>query len=264
MQSEQQGNKVPDKLKEIEGSIESIFQAMNGPAVGAKEGGGQQGGQGKQGGQSQEGKQPQASTQGNQAAPQDPWGKVDPIINKLHYSWNDYMAQAVKAGASKTLIGNFDTALNSLTNSIISKNKTNTLMGASHLYSYIPDFYSLYRSQTSPEIKRIRYYARDAMLNSMTPNWPQAEADIESLKSSWSLCKSTIPKEQQDAGNRLDFSIYQLESVIKEKNQPLTDIKGKVALTNIESLEKAIEEQANRGGGNAGGTSSAGVSVGNQ
>lgn len=276
MQSEQQGGKVPDQLKEIEGSIESIIKAMNGPAIGAKDEGdkgGKPAGQsdGKQGGQQggqpggQQGGQP-GGQQPGQAAQQpkqpDTWEKVAPIVNKMHYAWNNYMPLAVKEGANRSLIDNFENALNGLTNSVISKNHDHTLMAANNLYQYIPDFYSLYRTKTSPEIKRIRYYTRDAVLNAMISNWSQAESDINSLKSSWSLYKNAVSKDHQDSANKLDFSIYQLERVVKEKNQPLTDIKGRVALSNIESMEKSMEDQSkqkgaggSQSGGGAGGTS---------
>lgn len=283
----QEGDKAPDQLKEMEESIEAIIAALKGPAVGVKEEekkgqGGQdgqkqqgsqtqqentQGGQDKQGGQGgqenkkqdgpgqSQGQGGQGGQQQNQQPPkqESPWEKISPVISKLHYTWNDYMTQAVKAGATRALVDNFDMALNNLTKSIISNNETNTLMDANKLYSFIPDFYNLYRTKTSPEIKRIRYFTRDAMLYSKTGNWEQAEANLTSLKASWSLYKNTVPKEQQDLANRLDFAISQLETVVKEKNQPLTDIKGRVALSDIEALEKAVEEQAEKGGSQSSG-----------
>jgi len=47
---------------------------------------------------------------------------------------------AAKKNAGRNLIDGFSTALNSLTDTVISKNKTNTLLAASYLYAYIPDF----------------------------------------------------------------------------------------------------------------------------
>ncbi|WP_193438382.1 hypothetical protein [Clostridium thermosuccinogenes] len=200
----------------------------------------------------EEQKQPQAQ--------KDPWQKITPIINDLHYKWNSYMPSAAKKGASNKLIDSFGTSLNSLTNTIIAKNKTNTLMAASMLYANIPDFYSLYRTKTSPEIKRVRYYARNAMLNSMTANWIQANNDMDNLKSSWSLFKNTISKEQQDLASKLDFSIVELEKAIKEKNQPIIDIKGRITLSNVDEMEKAMDEED--GGGSSDGGSESGDSKG--
>lgn len=286
-QQQQQSEKIPDQLKSIEENVEKIFKALGGPSVELKEeqdkekgkeqqseeqsqGGqeaqgneqqenegqegsqkeGQEGqeGQGGQGGQSEQGQKDQQKQQKQQ--PQDPWQKIVPIANDLHYKWNAYMPEAVKKGADKKLIDSFGTALNSLTNTIIAKNKTNTLMAASFLYAYIPDFYSLYKTNTSPEVKRIRHYIRNSMLNAMTANWTQSDADINNLKSSWTLFKNVIEKDQQDFSNKLDFSIYELDKAIKERNQPIIDIKGRIAISNIEELEKAMEKASENVGQN--------------
>ncbi|MCX7841596.1 MAG: hypothetical protein N2489_00790 [Clostridia bacterium] len=283
VQTEQQSEKVPEQLKSIEASIENIFKTLNGPAAvdeGAEEKGGKQpqGMQGQGGGQQDknqessnkkkneesadgegESKNKEGSIDGGkeekaeqdtqqkqpkqQAQPQDPMDMLTPLVNSLHYQWNSYMPMAVKQGANRQLLESFSTGLNSLTNTIIGKNKTNTLLAASYLYAYIPDFYSLYRTSTSPEIKRVRHYTRNAMLNAMTANWVQADSDIGNLKSSWSILKNTIPKEQQENASKLDFSVMELEKVVREKNQPLVDIKGRVAMSNIQLLEKSMEKK---------------------
>ncbi|MCX7708553.1 MAG: hypothetical protein N2484_01760 [Clostridia bacterium] len=273
-QGGQEADKVPDQLRSMEGSIEQILQTLNGPSAmqdkspgtqpqgagqqsqqkgkeggqeGAKKGGDKEGGDkeggGKEGGDketvSQQGGSPAQPAQQAQApTPQEPWDTLSPIINNLHYQWNAYMPLAMKKGANKQLVDNFSTALNSLTNTIIGKNKTNTLLAASYLYAYIPDFYTLYRTESSPEIKRVRHYIRNAMLNAMTANWVQAETDLNNLKSTWTLYKNAVPKDQQENAGKLDYSIYELEKVIKEKNQPLIDIKGRVALSNVQAMDK--------------------------
>lgn len=266
-QQSQKSDEIPSQLKDIESGIEKIIKTLNGPAVETEEdkkkestggtqgktgqqqsgeskggsdqqsGGGGQGG-GSQGGTSQGGGQ---QTQ-QQVQPPDPWKQIDPVINKLHYQWSSYTPMAVKMRASRQLIDNFSNALNNLTNTIISKNSTNTLLAASNLYSYVPDFYMLYRTEASPEIKRIRYYTRDAILNSMTANWAQSDTDMNNLKASWSLFKNTSSSDNQDMYNTLDLSIYELDKVIKARNQPLSDIKGRVIMSNIAELEKSMEK----------------------
>lgn len=284
-QSEQQSDtdKVPSDLTELENNIEMIVKTLDGPTVQVKEETqqGRQGvssgqekqdakkdqggskskeeGQGKQGDKSQQGQEQQQgqapSTTQQRQQPQDPMEKIVPIINKMHYQWNNLMHLAIKKGAKKALINNFDNALNSLTNTVIGKNKTNTLMAASYLYAYIPDLYSLFNPKASPEIKRIRYYSRNAILNSLTANWTQADSDIANLKSTWSLYKNALNKEQQDMVSKLDVSIYELEKVVKERNQPLTDIKGRVAFSNIEALEKGAGDESKKGSQSGGGQS---------
>ncbi|KNY24799.1 hypothetical protein [Pseudobacteroides cellulosolvens] len=186
------------------------------------------------------GNKPQSSP--GKSPQQDPWTKITPLVNRLHYQWNELRPDASSKGASRELTDNFSNSLNNLTNTIITKNKEGTLMASNKLYSYIPDILYLYKSKTSPELKRVKYYTRDAVLNSLTPNWSVAEADITSLKSSLSTFKNTTDKKLNEDVSKLDYSISELEKVIKDKNQPLIDIKGRVVLTNINALEKASEK----------------------
>ena len=69
---------------------------------------------------------------------------------------------------------------------------------------------------------------------------------ITVLSSSWTLYKNAVPKDQQEDANKLDLSIYEFEKVMKEKNQPLIDIKGRVTLSNIQSLEQALEKESGK------------------
>jgi hypothetical protein len=269
LSGEEGPDKIPEQLKDMEESIEKIISAMDGPTAGLEEEGKAMQGKDSQEkqqalGENRTGSKKEQENSGEKNKVQDQnedqnqtqeqekkagakvqegrWEEITPIVNSMHYKWNSYMPSAVKMGANKKLIDDFSNALNSLTDTIISKNQTNTLLAASYLYAYIPDFYSLYKTNPTPEIKRIRYYTRNAMLNAMTANWTQAGNDINNLKSSWSIFKNTPDKEQQDHVTRLDFSIYELDKVIREKSQTLTDIKGRVAMANIDSLEKAIKE----------------------
>lgn len=160
----------------------------------------------------------------------------------MHYELNGYTPEAIKLGASKSLLDGLETSLNDLTLAVMNKNRDNTIMTANRLYSYIPDLFALHKSSISPEIKRIRYYIRDSILNSLADNFPQSETDISSMKSSWSMLKISLSKEMQDNAGKLDFSIYELEKVVKEKNKALVDIKGRVALSNVSALEKAMKK----------------------
>jgi hypothetical protein len=266
---------APEQLTGIEENIESIITALKGPSVPkedvsskdhdksdkqdkekspqSEESGdkGKQSGQGGGESKSSESPSPGESTpppkEGDtgskpQPSPQDPWAQITPLVNSLHYQWNELMPNASSKGAARELIDNFSNSLNNLTNTIITKNKESTLMASNKLYSYIPDILYLYKSKTSPELKRVKYYTRNSVLNSLAPNWPMADTDITSLKSSWSTYKNTIDKKQHESVSKLDYSINELEKVIKDKNQPLIDIKGRVVLTNINALEKASEE----------------------
>lgn len=281
-EKEQQSEKIPDDLKEIEENIEKIISSLDGPAVGIRKEESKDSTQGTQGtkvestdkkegetnqeaekkdekkkedekekeGNKEEGETKKGDSEGkssnkdvsSKTQQKDPWEKITPIINKMHYTWNSYMPQALKKGANQKVLDDFSNALNNLTNTIITKNKENTLIAANYLYTYIPDLFSIYKTRSPSEIKRIRYYARNAILNSLTSNWKQAELDMDNLKSTWMILRNVINKENQDSINKLDLSITELEKVVKSENKQLADIKGRIALANIEEIEKSLED----------------------
>ncbi len=262
---EQESEKAPEKLAAIESNIEKIFKSLDGPSVTIEDEKKQEDGQKSQQESTQK-QNSQESSQGNsssqpgqsgggqqgagqqQKAPQpekkDPWKEIEPIINNLHYQWNDYMPEAVKKGADPKITGNFSTALNMLTDIVNSKDMLKTMESANRLYGCVFDLYSLYRTKMSPEIKRMRYLIRNTILDAMTGNWEQADKDASNINMSWSLLKNTLGKDQQADMGKLDFSILELEKVIAGKNAVLTDIKGRVALSNIQSIEKSYKKES--------------------
>ncbi|NLL05383.1 MAG: hypothetical protein GX270_06250 [Clostridiaceae bacterium] len=279
VKTNEESDKVPKDLEEIENSIEKIIKVLEGPAASTKDEG-EQNKQEEQEGQNQEKSSPpqgkesedkdsenenkedggeqkdaQNSEQSKKAdqdndkakqektaAPKDPWQEITSTINKLHYQWNGYIPSVTKKNASRELIDNFDNTLNALTSISVTKDKNQTLMTANNLYLFIPDFYMLYKTPTSPEIKRIRYYIRNAVLNGTILNWEQASKDVSNLKATWAIYKNTIDPNNQDLASKLDYSIYELEKVVNENNMYLTDIKGRIAISNTESVEKAAKE----------------------
>ena len=269
-QSSSEPDKLPADLTGLEDNVETIVKTLDGPAVQESES--SQSGQSSssqqsessQSGQSSSSQQSESSQSGqssssqqgsqssqqsqtngpSSSSQQDPMYKISSIVENMHYQWNNLMPEAIKKGANNDLVNNFDNSLNNLSSTVKGKNNTSIMMAANQLYAYIPDLYSLFQTKSSPQIKRMRYYARGAILNASTANWNQADSDINNLKAVWVLCKSGLSKDQQDLANKLDLSIYELEKVIKERNQPLVNIKGKIELSNTQALEKATENKS--------------------
>ncbi|MBW7571360.1 hypothetical protein [Caproiciproducens faecalis] len=273
-----ESEEVPSDLTELENNIEMIEQTLDGPSIqtkpmqqagqstqsgegaqsgdDAQSGGGAQSGQSDQsqpGSQSSQQGQGQQQSQPSSSSQQDPIEKIPAIVDKMHYQWNNLMPVAIKKGANNDLVNNFGNRLNDLSSTVVSKNKMKTLIAANQLYVYIPDLYLLFKSKLSPEIKRVRYYSRSAILNASSANWTQADSDMSSLKSVWAVYRNSLSKDQQDNATKLDLSINELEKVIKERKQPLIAIKGKVEFSNIQALEKATQKES---GGQSGGQQS--------
>lgn len=279
-----QVEKEPKELKDMEAGIEEIIGSLDGPSLGTAEekqkggasqsskgseskpggkesqqkSGDQQGkeqagdGQGKEQAGGGQGAQQQTPQKEAQPKPEDPWSKIGGVIAVLHYQWNEYMPDAAKKGATLKMTENFSNALNHLTVSTPAKNKVEVLKAANSLYAVVPDLYSLYRIKMSPEIKRMAYFTRNIVLDSMTDDWAQADKDMSGLEASWSIARNSLGKEQQKDSGKLDFSITELKKVVVSKNKQLTDIKGRVALSNIGAVVKSYEKESQQGGESSG------------
>ena len=264
LSTEKTSRETPKELESIEESIEKIFLSLNGPASnieknnqesknnsGKKKEDNNNNQDNKDEGEKDEGENENNQTEKEETNEnnskdneQNNWVEIDSTINKLHYQWNSFISFAMEINTSAELIDNFSMALNNLTNMILNRDQVNSLMAANNLYAYIPDFYMLFDTPYSPEIKRLRHYTRSAMLNIFIENWADSEKDLQNLKSSWSFYKNSIQKERPERANKLDYSIHEFEMVINEKNKSLSSIKGKVTLNNIDVLENEQKENS--------------------
>ncbi|NLL51296.1 MAG: hypothetical protein GX248_01175 [Peptococcaceae bacterium] len=245
---EEKAEKVPKQLEELDLTLEKVFKNLGGPtAVASQEQ--QQGNSKNQSTQNQ--KQQQAdnnspqSQNGRQteqnAQSSDPWQQAASDIESLHSAWNDYMPEITQKGASKELLDKFSDALNNLTKAVETKDKNKTMLAANNLYAGIAEMYALYKIKTVPGLKLLIYHTRNVILNSAIENWSDTNTARDDLKAAWSLVRTTL-EGQKDGEVKLDLSINELDKVIKEKNIDLIEIKGKLILANIESLQKSLKE----------------------
>ena len=247
-QKEQSGQKQGSQQQgsQQQGTKQQGSQQQGTQQQGTQQGTQQQGTQQQstqQQGTQQQGTQQGQQNKGSQQQDGGKWSEIEKLISNLHYQWNDFMPEIAKKGADMKLVDNFDNALNNLTTTVATKDTEKTLTSANALYSYIPDLYSLYRVKMSPEAKRMIFHTRSIILEAAKDNWEQVKKDDEALEKSWNLFRNTLEKEQQQIGDKLNFSIYELNKVASEKNKQLADIKGRIVLSNIKELQKSFEEK---------------------
>jgi chemotaxis protein histidine kinase CheA len=264
-----QEDKLPKELEEIEKGIDDINKDLKGPTEeedkspnneedNKEEQQSKEGEQNKENQQesqneqkdtenssisNQQGEQEQKKEESEEQKQKETWDKVKTAVDELHYKWNKYKPMAIKKGIDNKVVEGFGTTLNNLTNVLQQRNQMDTLTEINKLYSFIPDFYALYKTDVPAEIKRIKYYVRNIMLNAIIENWIQTEADIKELKTVWSIYKGSMKEEQKDISDLMSLSIVDIEKVVLEKDKVLVGIKGKVCLLNIKELEDVIKKE---------------------
>lgn len=196
--------------------------------------------QGQQQGQQQTQQQGQQQTQ----APS-PWEQADRTVKSIHKKWNEYQPEAVKVGIQSEIINNFTNDLNILTNDIANKNLMNTLNDANNLYKYIPEFLSHYKEK-SIDIKKLRYYTRDVMYKSRFDKWDFADTSIASAKSILPNLRINAKENVKKNYESLEYAVYDMEKVTKDRQKSLIQIKGNVVLDNIKNIEKFIKNESEK------------------
>lgn len=255
----QKEEKKPDKLKKIEEDVEAMVGMLGGVPTGSEEGGQQKQGQNEQGGQqnapdkaqggqSQDGQQKQGEKQPVkqekpllESKPQVNWEEAFKNVEEIHKEWNDYIAEAAKNGVSKSNIDGFSNNLDDLTGYISVKDRVPALLAANSLTLYIANFWMSYDGKVPPDVKRLKHYVRNIIYYSYIPDWPSAEKNMNISKNLFQSIRTVSDKEKQDLINKVDYSIQELDRVVKRKNPSLIKIKGKLVADNIIDLEKQME-----------------------
>lgn len=170
------------------------------------------------------------------------WQDALDDLKSVHSKWNAYMPKAVSVHIGTNAIESFSDALNNVTNIFREKDRIKTLIAVNKVYYYITDFYKNYKNKKSPELKKIKYYTRDIILESINNNWNKTDSEFSNLQYSWNVAKTTVSKEEDEKSDKLDMAILEFSKVIKEKNSELINIKGALLLKNLQDFEDDKEQ----------------------
>ena len=233
----QQIQKVRDQRTQM------VRQQMN---ASQKENNDEQGNQGQQKsnqsgqkqGQQQQGKQQKNQNQDVQQTQLTiNWQDFEKRIKAVNELWNNYEPQAKKDGAPDVLISQFEKQLNTLTSTIMARNEEETLVAANGLYQYYPQFFNLYRHKAPPEIKEIKYYLQEIVINAEAGKWEDAAALLENMEKAWQTAKSRMQKPDHELNERIDHAMQDFSQVVKQKDLQLVKIKGEILLKNVEKVK---------------------------
>ncbi|MGE4282713.1 MAG: hypothetical protein AB7G87_03240 [Clostridia bacterium] len=248
-ESEEESEKAPDTLKELEASIQDILKELDAKKepekkeaeikVETKTEIKQEESKDKS---SNENKQETTQEVKKESEEDKKWESVSKKVEEIHKQWDSLQPEVVKAATPKKTIDDFSNTLNTLTIYAESKDMQNTLSFTNELYRLIPDFLEQYKDKIPPDVKRMTYFIRDAKYNGKINQWEKSASSINNLKSHWAIVKAQAKKEQEKQISQVDFSIIELEKVVILNNMILTDLKSNITLENIKKLEESFQK----------------------
>lgn len=165
-------------------------------------------------------------------------------VTTLHSTWNSYEPKAVSDLATQTTLKEFEDTLSSLTKSIEAKDDYLGLMDVTQLSKYLPDFYTLYKTDTPPDLDRIKFAIKKIQLITEKKNYEMAKSTLKYLDSIWVTLKPKLKKDNMDAMNKFEFALSDIKSAIDAQDDTLVKAKSEVMLTIISDIEKQSKKKS--------------------
>ena len=109
---------------------------------------------------------------------------------------------------------------------------------AIQLTKHISNFLTLYDTNISPSILRLKYYIRDIQNTSLQENWEIAQKDLQKIKELWPIIQPKVIKDKEDLSLQFTQSILDLEKIILDQNKQLIPIKCEIVLSNIDKISE--------------------------
>ncbi|MEL7568737.1 MAG: hypothetical protein AAGU27_28255 [Dehalobacterium sp.] len=250
-QESAQKPKEPKELKDITKDIESILKEEQKKQE-IKEKPNQSEEQNKSGhesaqtqsgeGEKQQGQQKEAKQDSQKSGMQD-WTKEEKAVQSIHQKWNLLETFAVKAGAEDSLIMEFETNLDSLTNQVMEKNIMETQKSANKLYGSAIKIDELFQTDNPPQADMMKYFTKESLLAIEEDNWLDAERNVQNLKKQWEKVKTMLDKEGAQLSTQMDYAIHDFDQSITKRNKYVAMIKGEIVSSNIEKIIEEIKKE---------------------
>lgn len=251
-QSAAEEQKAPKELEDIKKKTEEIMKAIEkkkeaspNPQQDDSESKEEQKPEGDEKAEENLGDQEKADSAKNPKVKQGPsenWEEAETSAREIHLQWNAIETSVVKKDITNTLRTEFENNLNILTDSIISKNITDSLKYANEVYGASIKIDQLYEENNISKGEILKYYTQKALLELEEENWMEAKANISNLVQEIEKVKIVMVENKSKTILQLDYSVQDFLQAVEDNNKEIAKIKGEIVIKNIQKIIKEMEE----------------------
>jgi len=249
-QESAQKPKEPKELKDITKDIESILkeaqkkqEMKENPNQSDQKKQGQESTQAPSGGGEKDQGQQKDSEQDSKKSETQNWTGEEKAVQSIHQKWNVLETATVKAGAEDSLVMEFETNLDNLTNQVMEKSIIETQKAANKLYGSAIKIAGLFQTDNPPQADMMKFFTQESLLAIEEDNWPKAEENAQNLKKQWEKVKTLLNKEGAQLSTQMDYAIYDFDQSITKRNKYVAVIKGEIVLSNIEKIKEELKKE---------------------
>lgn len=172
------------------------------------------------------------------------WKMIKVLADSMYFSWNRLQPQLMEKGVSQMQMGNFITALESLSKSVQNKSLMNAQNSAAGLLQSLADFYSYFRTKTPPEIQRISSNITGIHFSVRQGDWTKAQELSNQMQQEFTKLKSSVEDNQSDLIKMLELSLTDLSSSVQKQDASLVMLRTNLVTANLRELGTKLSEDS--------------------
>ncbi|WP_099190031.1 hypothetical protein [Tepidibacter mesophilus] len=170
------------------------------------------------------------------------WLDIDKDLVDIHKDWNTVQSSMSEVSADPEQIKNFETNLNSLTDSVAKYNIFDSLIYANNMTKYLSSFKQYFKTNTNNDIDIAKYSVRKIVLLCDMENYEEALTTVNNISELVNSNAQTYSKEKEKFA-KLKYSMQSLQKSIENKNLKLVQINAPIVISNLnEFIQKGTSE----------------------
>lgn len=169
------------------------------------------------------------------------WRQESHLVYQLHQDWNDLEPIAVTRGLTTKTQSAMENSLSQLTKSITHQNLMESELAANQVFRYLVEIAALFPGGLPKDLGRLRYHVIETALQGERGNWTEAAAESEKGLQVWRNLSFTLEKAKVKQLHQAEHAITDLNESIAVGSSTLTRIKARIALKNLDQLEKGLK-----------------------
>ncbi len=173
---------------------------------------------------------------------EDNWNMIKVLTDGMHFTWNNLQPELFKKGISQNQSDRFSKGLEELTHNVNGKSIKEAQNAAFQMSQALSEFYSYYKTDIPPELKRITSHVTGIHFAVEQNDWPMAQDIANELQQEFTKLKVSIEDNQNHSFQMLELSVNDLCIAVQNQDSVLAIIRTNLVNTNINELELKLSQ----------------------
>ncbi len=174
---------------------------------------------------------------------EDNWSMIKVLTDGMHFTWNNLQPELFKKGISQNQSDKFSNALGELSHNVNTKSIKDAQNAAFQMSQSLSEFYSYYKTDIPPELKRISSHVTGIHFAVEQNEWSIAQDLANELQQEFTKLKVSVDDNQNNTFQMLELSVNDLCSAVQNQDSVLAIIRTNLVNTNINEFDMKLSQK---------------------